>query len=137
MKSMFSLTSPAPMSLVALTALVWAVIAVVLAALAPKAYVPHIFNSSHVEHLAAFYVVTLIGAAAFDKLSILRLATGIVLFAIVLAAIRMFQPAHAPWVLEDFLCDAAGVWAAIAPIFVARYRDRQLYADGAPGLWRR
>jgi hypothetical protein len=120
-----------PLTLAALAALAWAVIAVTLAALAPPAYVPRIFHSSHVEHLAAFYIVTLVGSAAFARLSLFRLAAVLIAFAVLLAVIRAFQPAHQLSSAEDLLCDIAGVWAAIAPILVGRLRDRS--GGGAPG----
>jgi hypothetical protein len=115
---------PWPLAMAALAALAWAVIAVTLAALAPPSYVPRIFHSSHVEHLAAFYIVALIGAAAFPRLKLFRLTAVLVVFAALLAAIRAFQPAHQLSSMEDLLCDIAGVWAAIVPILVGRLRDR-------------
>jgi hypothetical protein len=127
------------LTLVALAALAWAVIAVTLAALAPPAYVPHIFHSSHVEHLAAFYIVTLVGAAGFARLSLLRLSAAMIGFALALAAVRAFEPAHQLSVTEDLLCDIAGVWAAAAPILVGRLRDRRGViphdAEGSAGPW--
>jgi hypothetical protein len=117
---------PGPLTLAALAALAWAVVAVTLAALAPPAYVPRIFHSSHVEHLAAFYIVTLVGAAAFARMGLFRLVAIIGGFALLLAAIRAFQPAHQLSTTEDLLCDVAGVWAAVAPILVGRMRQRPL-----------
>ncbi len=113
-----------PLTLAALAALIWAVIAIILAALAPPSYVPRIFHSSHVEHLAAFYIVTLVAAAAFGRLNLFRLVAVLVAFALLLAAVRAFQPAHQLSSAEDLLCDIAGVWAAVAPILVGRFRDR-------------
>ncbi len=113
---------PGPVTVIALAALAWAVVAVTLAALAPPAEVPRIFQSSHVEHLAAFYIITLIGAAAFQRLQLFKLAGFVIGFAVLLAAVRYFQPAHRTSTTEDLLCDIAGVWAAIAPIVVARLR---------------
>jgi hypothetical protein len=136
MKSMSSLITPGPIILLALPALAWAIIAVTLASLAPIAYVPRIFNSTHVEHLAAFYIVTLVGAAAFGRLSLLRLAGLIVTFAVALAAIRVFQAAHRASALEDLLCDTAGVWTAIAPIIVARFRNARSPAEIEKPIWR-
>lgn len=124
MKSDSGGIAPGPLTLAALAALVWAVIAVTLAALAPPAYVPRIFHSSHVEHLAAFYIVTLVGAAAFARINLFRLVAVMIGFAVLLAAIRAFQPVHQLSSAEDLLCDIAGVWAAVAPILVGRVRDR-------------
>jgi hypothetical protein len=133
-----------PLTLAALAALAWAVIAVTLAALAPPTYVPHIFHSSHVEHLAAFYIVTLVGAAAFARLNLFRLVAAMIVFAIVLAVIRAFQPAHQLSAAEDLLCDIAGVWAAVAPMLVGRLRDRGAHAppsnretSGSASPWRK
>jgi len=122
MKPTMSARMPWPLAMASLAALVWTVIAVTLAALAPPSYVPHIFHSSHVEHLAAFYIVTLIGSAAFAHLKLFRLAAVLVVFAVLLAVIRAFQPAHQLSSTEDLLCDIAGVWAAIMPILVGRLR---------------
>jgi hypothetical protein len=115
--------NPGALTLVACAGLAWAVLAVAMAALAPPEYVPRIFQSSHVEHLAAFYVVALVASAALPRLSLLRLAIGIIVFAAILAAIRSFQAAHRLSSEEDLLCDIAGVWAAMAPIVVGRFRS--------------
>jgi hypothetical protein len=115
---------PGPLTWAVAAALVWAVIAVTLAALAPAGDVPRIVHSSHVEHLAAFYILTLIGAASFTRLSLVRLIAVMVGFAVVLAVVRAFEPSHRMSAMEDLLCDIAGVWAATAPIFVGRLRPR-------------
>jgi len=116
--------TPGPLTWAVAAALVWAVMAVTLAALAPAGDVPRIVHSSHVEHLAAFYILTLIGAASFSRLSLIRLIALMIGFAVILAVVRAFEPSHRMSAMEDLLCDIAGVWAAVAPMLVGRLRPR-------------
>jgi hypothetical protein len=132
-KSDKTIIAPGPLTLAALAALAWVVIAVSLAALAPPAYVPHIFHSSHVEHLAAFYIVTLVAMAAFARLDLVRLVAAMIGFAVVLAVLRAFQPAHQLSSVEDLMCDIAGIWAAVAPPTDPTRIEGPWRADGMAG----
>ncbi len=98
-----------------------ATLVLVTASLAPN--VPQLLYSFHLEHFAAFYVVTLLAAAARYRTRLRRLAIDILLLAAALELIRGFTPAHRLTSAEDFVADVGGMLAAMAPLVIARFRD--------------
>ena len=113
---------PGLLTLLALCSLAWAVVGLALASLTTSPVLHHPFHNVHAEHLGAFYVVALLGVAAFPIFSIRSVLLTVALFAIVLEAARLFIPLHRDQVLEDMFCDLAGVAAVLAPILVERVR---------------
>jgi hypothetical protein len=111
-----------PVALIALAALAWAIIALAFASLGPSEYVPRVFHNYHIEHFAAFYVVTLLTAAAMPRTSLWRICAGLAFLATIFALIRFATPLHRLTALEDLACDVGGSFAAITPILVGRFR---------------
>jgi ABC-type Na+ efflux pump permease subunit len=109
-------------TLAALACLAWALIAVSFASLAPPTYVPHVFHNYHVEHLVAFYVVTLLSAAALPSIGLTRIGLVLALLAGALGLFRILALVNKVFYAEDLVCDLAGILAAIIPIFVGRFR---------------
>ncbi len=122
-------------ALVALAALAWAIIALAFASLAPADYVPRVFHNYHIEHFAAFYVVTLLSSAALPRTSLARICTGLGLLAIAFALVRSAIPVHRLSATEDLACDVGGGFAAIVPMLVSRFRalDQARAAPRGPG----
>jgi hypothetical protein len=112
-----------PWMIAALAACAWGVIAVAFASLAPSSIIPHVFYSYHVEHFAAFYILSFVAAAGLARVNLTRLSLGLIVFAVVLEVIRMLTPQHRLTSAEDLVCDIAGVLAAYAPILLSRFRD--------------
>ena len=108
----------------ALAASVWLVMAVTFASLAPSALVPHLFNSFHVEHFAAFYVLAAAASLGLPRRGLTTLAPAVIGFACLLEALRMLTPAHRLTSAADLVCDVDGVVAAFAPILFCRFRQR-------------
>lgn len=113
---------PAAVAIAALAALVWASGGVIFAALTPRPMVHHVFASTHIEHFAAFYVVSLLAVAGLPLVRGYRILAAVVTFAVVLEAIRLFIPLHRTETLEDLFCDVSGCAAVLAPMLVSALR---------------
>jgi len=111
-----------PWTIAALAAAAWGVVAVAFASLAPSSLIPQFFNSYHVEHFGAFYVLAAVASIGLPRQSLTTLGLGLIAFAGVLEVIRMLTPAHRLTSAEDLVCDVVGVLAAYAPILIGRFR---------------
>jgi len=107
----------------ALAALAWCLIGLAYASLAPSQDLPRIFHNYHVEHFGAFYVVTLLTAAALPRAKLVWIASWLALLATLFAGFRVIALVHKLFYAEDLLCDYAGILAALAPVAVGRFRD--------------
>ena len=85
---------------------------------------PRIFVSSPTEHCAALYVVAFTAALAFKKRRIVILGCWITAAAAVLEAIRAMLLGDVYATYLDWIGDAAGVIAALAPMSGQAFRDR-------------
>jgi hypothetical protein len=101
-----------------------AVLIIVLAVIAPGWLVPRMLRSHYLEHFAAFYVAALAGAAAMPRMQIRRLGTGYLLFALAMSALQLIQGASLKLAINNWVADAGGTAAALAPIVVQRFRSR-------------
>jgi len=95
------------------------------ASLAPQSVVPRVFHNYHAEHLAAFYVVTLLGSAALPSVKLSHIGLVLAAIAAAFALFRILALVNKVFYAEDLACDIAGILAAIAPIYVARFRPTQ------------
>jgi len=96
--------------------------ALCFASLAPADWLPRLFYSYHLEHFAAFYLVTLAMIFARYRARIRRLVGDVVVLASVLEGLRLFIPSHQFSVFEDWVADLGGVLAALAPVAAADFR---------------
>ncbi len=96
--------------------------AVIFAALAPPGWTPRILFSRHLEHFAAFYVATVMAAAALPRAKLMRLGAGMALFAALLELIRVLPSEHRIWAVSAAQADIGGILAALAPIVAERFR---------------
>jgi hypothetical protein len=85
--------------------------------------VPRIFNSYHIEHFVAFYLLTILAAAAFARAPLLQICFSLALMAVILASVRLLIPRHQVSDAEDLAADIAGIAAATAPMLVGRFRQ--------------
>lgn len=132
---------PRAMAVLALGALVWAVLGVGFASLTTHPVVRHVFESTHIEHFAAFYVLSLLAVAGLPMLKAELALGSVATFAVILEVIRMFIPYHQWMAAEDFFCDLTGVAAVLAPMMVDQLRGSFRKNDGdrptAGGPWGR
>ena len=105
-------------------AFIGSALAIVIAVLLPPDRVPNFVYSHHLQHFAAFYVLTLFGGFAIPRLSISRLGAGVVVFATVLNAVHLFAGAPQRAVLDAWAADVGGLAAALAPMLAERFRRR-------------
>jgi hypothetical protein len=92
------------------------------ASLAPAGWLPRLFYSYHLEHFAAFYLVTLAMIAARYRAKIRQLLGDVLVLASVLEGLRLFIPSHQFSVFEDWMADLGGVLAALAPVLAVDFR---------------
>ena len=102
---------------------VWAPFGITVVSLFEPAGAPRLFQSSHVEHLGAFYVVTILAMAALPQIRVILIASGLVLLAFFLAFVRIYLLSYQQDGPEDFICDLAGVLSALGPVFLGHPRD--------------
>ncbi len=93
-----------------------------MAAFAPTP-APHLLYSYHLEHFAAAYVLALAAAAAFVKRNPLRLCVALWIAALGVELLRLTQAQHRDYSLQDWFADAGGVIAALAPMYIATFRE--------------
>lgn len=101
-----------------------AIAAVMFASLAPVKWVPQPLASRHLEHFAAFYVTTLIAAAALPRTGVIRLGAVLGVLAGLLEVARMAPSQHRIWGVLDWEADFGGILATLAPIVIAQFRSR-------------
>lgn len=110
-------------TIAALAGLAWGLIAVIFASVGPSAAVPRVFFSYHIEHFAAFYLLTIFAAAGLPRIPLRQLCLCLGLMAVVLATVRLLIPRHRLSNAEDLAADLAGIAAVAAPILVGRFRQ--------------
>jgi hypothetical protein len=111
-----------PLAMVARASFLIAVIAISFASLAPAGWLPHVLYSYHLEHFAAFYLVTLAMAAARSRTAAYRLLIDACILASVLEAARLLIPSHQLNAAEDWVSDVGGALAALAPTAIGEFR---------------
>ncbi len=115
----------------AASALVWGLIALVVASVGPVQYVPHIFFSYRLEHFLAFYAITILAAVGLPGTRLTFIGASMVVLAATLELIRTAIPPHQSSALRDYSADVGGVVAAVAPIIVGRFRNLAIESSGA------
>ncbi len=108
--------------------------AICFASLAPAGWMPRLLYSYHLEHFAAFYLVSLSMAAARYRANVYRVLTDIAVLATVLEGLRLFSPGHQLSVAEDWVADLGGTLAALTPIAVGDFRRSFRPKAPAPDL---
>jgi hypothetical protein len=111
-----------PLAMIARAAFLLVVAGLCFASLAPSGWMPRVLYSYHLEHFAAFYLVSLSMAAARYRANVYRVMTDIAILATVLEGVRLFIPSHQLFVVEDWVADLGGALAALAPILIGDFR---------------
>jgi|SRR5580698_5997526 hypothetical protein len=121
----------------AVSGLVWGLLVLVGASLGPSQYVPRLLSSYHLEHFLAFYAIGLLAAAALPRLRLIYLGLALLGIAAALELVRTYIPPHQLAAAPDFVADVGGVFAALLPLLVGRFRklvleQPSLHPDLAP-----
>jgi hypothetical protein len=113
-----------PFAVAARAAFFVALVAIVTAVFLPPSMVPQFVRSHNLQHFAAFYVAGLLGLAACPRTRVRSVASGLFLFASFLEASHLANGAQWEPLLDNWVADLGGLAAAVAPIWVGRFRRR-------------
>jgi hypothetical protein len=101
-----------------------AVLAIVVAAFLPHSMIPQVLHSHYLEHFAAFYLALLAALAAMPRTRLRRIGLGFILFATALESTHLFAGAAVGPLVNNWVADLGGLFAASAPVVVERFRRR-------------
>lgn len=118
-----------PFAILGRLAFIGSALAIILAVLLPPERVPNFVYSHHLQHFAAFYVLTLCGGFSFPQVSMSRLGIGVGLFASALEGLHIVAGAPPDTVFDAWLADVGGSSAALAPMLADRFRRRLRMPD--------
>jgi hypothetical protein len=121
-----------PLAVLARAAFLAALLAIVTAVFLPSTMVPQFVRSHYLQHFAAYYVAGLLGLAASPRTKVRAVASGLFLFASVLEASHLLGGARWEPLLDNWVADLGGLAAAVAPMWVARFRRRFEPPSGPP-----
>lgn len=113
-----------PLAVLARLTLLGAVAAIVIAVFLPPWMVPQFVRSHYLEHFAAFYVLALMGLAAFPRARLRNIGLVIGVFASLLEATHLFSGAPLRPLIDNWVADLGGLSAAAAPVVIERFRRR-------------
>lgn len=113
-----------PLAVLARVALVGALLAIVVAALLPSHLVPQFVRSHYLQHFAAFYVAGLMALAALPRTRVTTVALRLVIFSAALEAAQLLGHGRPRLLMDNWVADLGGLAAALAPVWVARFRRR-------------
>jgi VanZ family protein len=100
-----------------------ACLAVFIAAVIPREdHPPDLFGWDKANHFFAFYVLSLLAAAAFPRASPIILAAWMSGFGAAIEGVQAIPFIHRDCDINDWIADSAGVLAALVPLLVARWR---------------
>ena len=87
-------------------------------------------NGDKVVHFAAFYGLTLLGAAAYPRArDIVWLVVGLAAYGALIEVLQPLPPFGRDRDVLDWVADIAGVVLALIPFLVAHWRSRRASAD--------
>lgn len=113
-----------PLAILARTAFLLSLAAIVVAVFLPREFVPQFVRSHYLQHFAAFYVAGLLGLAASPRTRATTVAMRLVLFVTAIEASHLAAGARLAPLIDNWVADLGGLAAAFAPLAVARFRRR-------------
>lgn len=113
-----------PLAVLARTAFLAAVLAIVVAVFLPQQWVPRFARSHYLEHFAAFYVAALFGLLAMPRIQLRRIGGGYMVFATILESTHLLSGASLRPLVDNWVADVGGLAAAFAPVVAERFRRR-------------
>jgi hypothetical protein len=111
-----------PLAVGARLALTLLILGIAAGSLIPAKAVPRFLGSLHLEHFAAFYLVALATAAACPRTQLRKILFWLMGCAALLEIMRILVGARPISSLEDLFADIGGMWSALIPIVIARFR---------------
>lgn len=113
-----------PLAILARVAFLGALATIAIAVFLPRGLVPQFVRSLYLQHFAAFYVAGLLGLAASPRASVVTVALRLFVFLTVLEATHLLGGAPLRPLIDNWVADVGGLAAALAPMWVARFRGR-------------
>jgi VanZ family protein len=81
---------------------------------------PSVDVSDKVEHMAAFFVITVLGCSAYPNVSRVKLALALVAFGGLIELVQEFPMFHRDSELSDWLADILAVVIALASVWLVK-----------------
>jgi hypothetical protein len=110
-----------PIAILSRVALLATIIALIAASFFKP---PRLFYSYHAQHFVAFYVLAVATALTVKRRTIISLGLNLAMFAVVFELARSLSPLHAHTTYLDWFADAAGIFAALAPMLAQKIREQ-------------
>jgi VanZ family protein len=119
-------------------ALFWAAILFTFVSAAlPATHAPHLFPWDKAEHFAAFFVLSLLAAAAYPRVPFVILALWLSLFGCAIELVQALPIINRDCDIWDWVADSVGIGAAVVAMLVGRWRDRMnltIHSESRPSL---
>lgn len=123
-----------PWAVLARAAFFGSLAAILIAVFLPARMVPQFVRSHYLQHFAAFYVATLFGMAAAPRAKLRSVCVWLLTFGTVLELSHLVAGAPLKPLIDNWVADVGGLFTAVAPAFVERFRRRFLPRPADPDL---
>lgn len=95
----------------------------IVAAVMPPNHTPHLLPWDKAEHFAAFYVLTILAAAAYPRTPLVILGLWLSLFGCIIELVQALPFIHRDCDIRDWVADTVAIIAASVPLVLARWRS--------------
>ena len=102
-----------------------AVIVCFTAATVPGDEAPDLLPWDKAQHFLAFYVLSVLGAAAYPRSGLLRLGAALSAFGAFIEIVQMIPQLHRDAEVLDWVADTVAIAAALAPAYLPAVRNWQ------------
>lgn len=99
-----------------------AVIVAFTAAVVPGEEAPNLMPWDKAQHFLAFYVLAVLGAAAYPRAGLLRIGAWLSAFGAFIEFVQMIPQLHRDAEFFDWLADTIAIAAALAPVSLVAIR---------------
>ncbi|HEX7006142.1 MAG TPA: VanZ family protein [Alphaproteobacteria bacterium] len=101
-----------------------AALVVLVLAVKPPSTLPPLIPWDKAAHFLAFYVLTVLAAAAFPRRTLLLLAVALSAYGALIELIQAHPAIGRDSDIWDWVADTAAIAAALLPLLISRWRDR-------------
>jgi hypothetical protein len=100
-----------------------ALLAAFTAAVVPGRDAPELLPWDKAQHFLAFYVLAVLGAAAYPRSGLLRIGTALSAFGALIEFVQMIPALHRDAEFLDWLADTIAIAAALSPLSLVTIRQ--------------
>lgn len=119
-------SAPGPMMTMLRLGFIATMIAAFSIAISPLAVDTGIDNGDKIAHVLAFYSLTVFAAISFPRTSPLAIAVGMSAYGALIEVVQGLPLIGRDRDIADWIADTAAVLAALAPLYVARWRAKPI-----------